>query len=77
MKTLAQFKLEERVSKIDLMKGQGRAFAQVNEKNVIVSEKCDMTKPLFVTKLEADKDGNPLQNVYAICNSTVELVASI
>ena len=77
MKTLAQFKQEEGVTTIDLLQGKGRIYATVNEKNLVVSSKCDMAKPLFVIQLEKGKDGQPLQNVYAITNSVVKHVASV
>ena len=70
MKTLAQFKKEEGIDQIDLMQGKGRAYATVNEKSVIVSTECDLTKPLFVFHNE-EKD------LHVICNSGVKLVASI
>ena len=77
MKTLGQFKEEEGITKIDLLQGNGRMYATVNEKNLVVSSKCDMSKPLFVIQLEKDKDGKPLQNVYAITNSVVKVAASV
>lgn len=70
MKTLAQFKLEEGVATIDLLQGKGRKYATVNNKSVIVSQECDMTKPLFVFH-------NEELNLHVICNSGVKVVASI
>lgn len=77
MKTLKQFKQEEGISTIDLLKLNGRAFAQVNDKSLIVSSKCDMTLPLFVTPIEKDKNDGVLVNVYALVNSQAQVVASI
>lgn len=77
MKTLAQFKQENGVTTIDLMKLNGRAFATVKDKSLIVAEKTDMTKPLFVTPVEKDKNDQPLINVFVLVNSAAQIVASI
>lgn len=71
MKTLAQFKIEEGVSQIDLLQGKGRRYATVNNKSVIVATECDLAKPLFVFH-------NEEKNLHVICNSEgAKVVASI
>jgi hypothetical protein len=77
MKTLNQFKAEEGIGSIDLMQKNGRAFATVKEKSLIVAENCDMKKPLFVIKVEKNAAGDELTNVYAICNSDAKVVATV
>lgn len=77
MKTLDQFKREERIDKIDLLQGKGRMYATVNEKKLIVATSTDLAKPLYVIPITEDKDKNPVSNVFAIINSaTVKTVAS-
>lgn len=70
MKTLEQFKLEQGVSKIDLLQGKGRKYATVNTLSVIVSTECDMARPLFVFH-------NTEKNLHVICNSNAKYVGSI
>lgn len=77
MKTLAQFKQEEGVNQIDLIQNKGRAFATVNDKNLIVSSECKLNEPLFVIPMSQDKEGNPVMGVYLIINSTSKHIASV
>jgi len=70
MKTLEQFKLEEGVSKIDLLQGKGRKYATVGTKSLIVSSECDMAQPLFVFH-------NVEKGFHVICNSSAKYVGSI
>jgi len=87
MKTLDQFKAENNIAKIDLLKGKGRMYAQVGEKQLVVSSKCDLSKPVFVTGLNEqvdktqpiDAEGNsrPVPNAYLLVNSTVQVAGSI
>lgn len=77
MKTLNQFKQENQINTIDLLQGKGRAYATVNDKQLVVSSKCDMSKPLFVIPMKADKDGVATPNTYLLCNSDVKVLASI
>lgn len=80
MKTLSQFKNEEKVDHIDLLQGiegNKRAFATVNNKQLIVSSECDLTKPLFVIEMTKDANGNATPNVYLLINSKSKHVASV
>jgi len=78
MKTLNQFKQEEKIANIELLQGNGRRYAKVNNKDVIVSSKADMAKPLFVTELTTDEQGNARQTpLYVICNAQVKVVATV
>ena len=70
MKTLAQFKQEEGVQTIELMQGKGRAFAKVNDKDLIVGTNTDMKQPLFVIH-------NEERGFYVICNAGAKVVGSI
>lgn len=84
MKTLNQFKAENNISKIDFLKGNGRAFATVNDKQLLVSKEFDSSKAAYVTTLSTfnngkdDTEGSTLvPNAFVLCNSTVELVFSL
>ena len=78
MKTLAQFKMEEQVAEIHLLQGKGRKYAQVNEKNLIVSKGCNLQEPLFVIPT-TDKDSKlVIPNLYTIINGkSVTMVGAI
>ena len=82
MKTLEQFKLENGIKEINMMKtAKGREFANiaikdsdgkiVKEITVVVATKFDDSKPAYVVEVTEDKNHNALENVFAICNSTV------
>lgn len=72
MKTLEQFKKELGIERIQMLKSEkGREFAKIGDITIVVSHKYDGAKPAFVVVVEKDKDGNKLDNVYAICNSTL------
>ena len=70
MKSLNQFKAENGVVTIDLLQGKGRAYAKVQDKDLIVGSATDMKKPLFVIH-------NAEKGFYCLVNSDVKLVASI
>ena len=70
VKTIEQFKLEQGVSKIDLLQGKGRKYATVGTLSVIVSTECDLARPLFVFH-------NTEKNLHVICNSNAKYVGSI
>lgn len=73
MKTLAQFKSELGVDSIQFLKNEsGRQFATIGKVTLVISPKLDMKKPMFVTAIEKDKNGNKLENVYSVCNTSVE-----
>ena len=74
MKTLAQFKQELNVDNIQLLQGKGRKFATVRDISIIVSKECDLSKPLFVTKLNDQETGQIVANAYVIVNSEAKLV---
>lgn len=72
MKTLEQFKQEKGIVKIEMMKtAKGREFAKIGDMTIIVASKFDDSKDAYVVEVSKDKDGNALENVFAICNSTV------
>lgn len=75
MKTLEQFKKELGIEgNIQMMKTKkGRQFAKIGEITIMVSANPDFDKkkPLYVTEVEKDSKGNKLENVYAICNSSL------
>ena len=77
MKTFNQFKQEERIASVELLQGKGRAYATVNDKTLMVASTCDLKKPLFVIKMEADKDGVATPNTYLLINSDVKVLAAI
>lgn len=84
MTTLSQFKQENRVTSIDLMKNKGRAYATINNKTLIVSSECKMDEPLFVipcTKNAKDEpmplDVNGHPTVFLLINSTSKHIATI
>lgn len=69
MTTLNQFKQEMGVQSIDLMQGNGRMYATVKDKSLIVGTNTDMAKPLFV--IWNDK------GFYCLVNSAAKVVQSI
>lgn len=71
MYTLASFKREHQVEKLEFMKGKGRAFTTVKGKSLIIGSKTDLTKPLFVVELTANKDGVAIDpgTAYVIVNN--------
>ena len=86
MKTLAQFKAEQGLSKIELLQGTGRKYAQVNDVQLVVSSKCDLTKPCFVTNLNEKIDeageftpenSKIVPGVYLVINASVKAVEVI
>jgi len=84
MQTLNQFKLENRVTNIDLLQKNGRAYANVNNKKLIVSSECDMKQSLFVIPCTKNKDGEPMPldmnghpTVFLLINSTSKHIATI
>lgn len=87
MKTLAQFKREQDIQSIDLLQGKGRKYASVRDLDLVVSSKCDLTKPLFVIpmseEIEEGKgfiEGNTrkVENVYLLVNgNNVKVVQAI
>lgn len=76
MKTLNQFKQEERVQTIDLLQKKGRAFASVNDKSLVVSKECDMKKPLYVIPL-TNKEGVITPNAFLLINADMKAIASV
>lgn len=77
MKSLSQFKEEENISTIDLMQGNGRMFATIREKSVIVSKECDLEKDLYVIPLTNAETGLVIPNAFVIINSNVKKVGSL
>lgn len=74
MKTLEQFKKDLGIENIQMMKTKkGRQFAKIGEITIMVSANPDFDAkaPLYVTEVEKDSKGNKLENVYAICNSSL------
>lgn len=57
MQTLNQFKVDNGISSIDFLKGKGRAFANVKGQSVIIGSTTDLSKPLYVIPLTANKEG--------------------
>lgn len=56
MKTLAQFKKENNIETIDLLQGKGRKYAQVRDIQLVVSSKCDLKQPVYVTPMSEPID---------------------
>lgn len=88
MKTFAQFKSENNIQTIDLLQGKGRMYAKVNNKQLVVSSKCDLQKPLFVVELneaidaalpiETPGNSRVIPDAFLLVNSAnVKVVASI
>lgn len=72
MKTLEQFKSELGVDSIQFLKNEdGRQYAKIGNVTVLISPKFDMDKPKFVTPIGRDKNGNKLENVYSVCNTSL------
>ena len=76
MKTLTQFKQELGVSKIDLLQKNGRAFAKVQDIDLVVSSNCDLSKELFIIPLTKE-DGTPVANAVLMINSDIKTIASV
>lgn len=70
MRTLNQFKQELGVQSIDLLKGNGRMYATVGDKSIIVGSNTDMNKPLFVIH-------NSDKGFYCIVNSAATVAATV
>jgi hypothetical protein len=84
MLTLNQFKAENNISKIDMLRGEGRLFATVREKSLVVAKDCDVSKPLYVIPLSKfnngvdDTDGSTIvPNAFVIINSSVTVEISL
>lgn len=87
MKTLTQFKAENNINNIDLLQGKGRKYAQVRDIQLVVSSKCDLKQPLFVTLMSKAIDKTQEMNeensrlvpgVYLLVNApSVKVVESI
>ncbi len=81
MKTLAQFKSENNVTSLEVLAyASGRKFANVGDKKLVFSSKCDTSKPLFVQPFnnyidpkDPSKGSVVVPNTYILCNSTVVL----
>lgn len=58
MKTLAQFKQENNITSIDLLQGKGRKYAQVRDIQLVVSSKCDLKQPVYVTPMSEPIDAS-------------------
>ena len=69
MRTIEQFKAENNIQSIDLMQGNGRMFATIGDKSLIVGTNTDLKKPLFVTWND--------KGFYCVVNSAAKVVASI
>lgn len=70
MKTLNQFKQENGVTTIDFLKGKGRAFATVANKDVIIGASTDLKKPLYVIH-------NEEKGFYCVVNSEATLAVTL
>ncbi len=75
MKSFAQFKAENNVSKIDLLQGKGRMYAKVGSTDLIVGKTTDLSKPLFV--IHGTKEDGSAQPFQTLVNSMVKVAASI
>lgn len=87
MKTLAQFKAENSIEKIDLLQGKGRKYAQVRDIQLVVSSKCDLKQPVFVTPMSeaidpsqpiSEENSKVIPGVFLLVNAgNVKVVESI
>ena len=86
MKTLSQFKQENNITSIDLLQGKGRKYAQVRDIQLVVSNKTDMTKPLFVTSMSeaidkeqpiSESNAQVVPGVYLLINAGVTVTDTI
>ncbi len=80
MTPLAQWKQLHKVKQIQLMQGQGRMFANINGKTLIVGSKTDLNKELFVMELNSNRDGEVIApgTAFVLINSSkVRVVMSI
>lgn len=77
MQTLAQFKKELGVETIEFMKSNktGTQFTTVRAKNIIISRKADVSKPLYVTMMTRTADGEEIapETAYVIHNAGAEV----
>ena len=83
MKTIEQFKAEIGVTDIKLdVNEQGRKMKFITYKDkdnnskkllLLVSNTCDMEKPLYVNQITEDKAGNPITDeVYVVFNTKLK-----
>ncbi len=86
MKTLSQFKKELNVETIQLLQGKGRKFATVGNSSIVVSNSCDLAKPVYVislsrqidpTKPISEENSEVVPNAYVFVNSTAKVVEAM
>ena len=80
MKTLQQFKALLGITEINLVenkKGRKMSFLP-NDILLLVSSKCDLTKPLYVNQITKDAKGAPIEDVvYVVFNTDLKEAGTI
>ena len=63
---------------VQLYAGKNRMWGFCGDKKVVVSKECDTNKPMFVTRITEDREGNAVTDeVYVIFNVTGEAVMTL
>lgn len=76
MKSFAQFKQENGLTKIDLLQGKGRMYAKVGSIDLIVGKETKLDQPLYVIH-GVNEAGQP-QPFHTLVNSAnVKIAATI
>lgn len=77
MKSWNQFKAENGVTTVDMLRGKGRLFAKVADNDLVVSQECVLTEPLFVIPLSKFNNGTDstdgstvIPNAFILINSS-------
>lgn len=80
MMTLEMFKEACRLTKLDILKGKGREYADTPIGTVFAATKLDWNKQVYVAKGGEElftKDGKSLAGTYWFCNSQVQITRSV
>lgn len=80
MMTLQMFKEACGLSKIDVLKGKGREYADTPIGTVFAAAELSWDKQVYVTKAADDlktKDGKSLAGTYWFVNSAVQITRSV
>lgn len=80
MRTLQEFKAEIGITEIKLAENaKGRKMALLPKGILLlVSSKCDMSKPMYVNQITKDAAGNPITDeVYVVFNTNLKEAGTI